>query len=499
MFISFALVFFILLGSVCASDVDNVSSTDNNHDLLSSNVEMELQSSQDLNSNDTLASIDEASSDLNASDALASSNGDNDDLLTVSNKKVSFSAYSGSTIIAGNNFYVKLLDEKGSPVVGKTISFSFNGKTYKSVTQKNGAAYLKLTGTSKYYTITYNFAEKGYTSISGKSTILLIKSSASKIVNAQFIGFPGYRTPFKVRLTADGVGLYNKKVRFVINGKSYYRNTDSKGVACIDLTYSRAATVVVKYYYAGEQNINPSSGSASITFKLVPTKITRANSEVYQRNVLTPFKVKVVDGRGNPASGNVVFTVDGKKYTRALNSQGLTSIGLRLAAGTHKVSYVFAQNPKYKGCSGSCSITVRSYATNNGFWLFGSDMKKVNLNALAKYHTKHIFLNYYALELHGKSAVETFIKNANANGIKVHIWMQCFYDGNWISPVNSDGTYKYSYFNSKINEAKKYAALKGVAGIHLDYLRFPKMLIIIRMGQLPSVTLQSSFPMQFIR
>lgn len=112
MFISFALVFFILLGSVCASDVDNVSSTDNNHDLLSSNVEMELQSSQDLNSNDTLASIDEASSDLNASDALASSNGDNDDLLTVSNKKVSFSAYSGSTIIAGNNFYVKLLDEK---------------------------------------------------------------------------------------------------------------------------------------------------------------------------------------------------------------------------------------------------------------------------------------------------------------------------------------------------------------------------------------------------
>lgn len=126
-------------------------------------------------------------------------------------------------------------------------------------------------------------------------------------------------------------------------------------------------------------------------------------------------------------------------------------------------------------------------------------MKKVNLNALAKYHTKHIFLNYYALELHGKSAVETFIKNANANGIKVHIWMQCFYDGNWISPVNSDGTYKYSYFNSKINEAKKYAALKGVAGIHLDYLRFYEMLIIIRMGQLPSVTLQSSFPMQFIR
>ena len=51
--------------------------------------------------------------------------------------------------------------------------------------------------------------------------------------------------------------------------------------------------------------------------------------------------------------------------------------------------------------------------------------------------------------------------------------MQAFYDGGWVSPVNKDGSYKKKLFNSIIKEAKEYASIKGVAGIHFDYLRFP--------------------------
>ncbi|WP_405303326.1 putative glycoside hydrolase, partial [Methanobrevibacter sp.] len=74
--------------------------------------------------------------------------------------------------------------------------------------------------------------------------------------------------------------------------------------------------------------------------------------------------------------------------------------------------------------------------------------------------------------LYGKSGVESWIASANRVGIRVHIWMQAFYDGSWINPV-SGGSYNTQVFNSKIAEAKEYANLKGVSGILFDYLRYP--------------------------
>ena len=103
---------------------------------------------------------------------------------------------------------------------------------------------------------------------------------------------------------------------------------------------------------------------------------------------------------------------------------------------------------------------------NFGYWVFGSDMKTVNLETLKKYGVTDIFLNFYALEKHGKSSVEAWIKKAKTQGINTHLWVQCFYDGNWINP-------KTSNLNAKLKEIKNYANITGVYGIHLDYLRYP--------------------------
>lgn len=109
-------------------------------------------------------------------------------------------------------------------------------------------------------------------------------------------------------------------------------------------------------------------------------------------------------------------------------------------------------------------------STKNTFavYLFGVNMNSVNLAKLKSCHIGNIFLNFYAYDTYGKSKVESFIKKANSYGIQVHIWMQVYYDGQWHNPATASS----SYINSKINEAAKYAKLKGVAGIHLDYLRF---------------------------
>lgn len=133
----------------------------------------------------------------------------------------------------------------------------------------------------------------------------------------------------------------------------------------------------------------------------------------------------------------------------------------------------FAKTSIYNAASKTFTIKVRAHPVKNtGMWLFGYDMKSVNLKTLKTYGFKHIFLNYYAIDLYGKNEVESWIKSANTYGIKVHIWMQVFYNGNWLNPVKN-GNIDYNLINSRVNMAKTYAKIKGVSGIHFDYLRYP--------------------------
>lgn len=103
-----------------------------------------------------------------------------------------------------------------------------------------------------------------------------------------------------------------------------------------------------------------------------------------------------------------------------------------------------------------------------GYWIFGRDMYNVNIENLKKYGVTDIFLNFYAFNVYGEKKVLEWINQLKKQGINVHIWMQCFYDGDWINPVTNSKIIK-----EKIKEAKKYATYNEVYGIHLDYLRYP--------------------------
>ncbi len=103
---------------------------------------------------------------------------------------------------------------------------------------------------------------------------------------------------------------------------------------------------------------------------------------------------------------------------------------------------------------------------NYGYWIFGKDMDKVNLETLKNNGITDIFLNYYAFTAHSESKVLEWIKKAQNNNISVHIWVQCFYDGEWHNPATTD-------LSTKKAEIKKYANLTGIKGVHLDYLRYP--------------------------
>lgn len=116
-------------------------------------------------------------------------------------------------------------------------------------------------------------------------------------------------------------------------------------------------------------------------------------------------------------------------------------------------------------------FTIFKDNKKHGYWVLSEDMKKVDLDKLSKNGVNIIFLNSYAFTEHGQRDVLDWIKQANDHGIEVHIWMQIFNTGDWISPLKN-GTPDTAYFNYKIEEAKYYAGLDGVSGLQMDYIRY---------------------------
>ena len=395
--------------------------------------------------------------------------GSNSDVIKTTSKTSSASVY-----VKNSNFNIRILDENGSGVAKKPVQINFNGKNTNLTTSNNGYVSFKLTAKGTY-TLSYTFKCDGYSSISGSKKLTVVGNRDSKIAGSSYVAYVGIKNPYTVKLSTGGIKMPDKKVIFKINGKTYTRTTDSNGKATLNIDVPKG-TYTIRYSFKGVTNAKSASGSAKITVKKgVPTSIVWQNAVIFKHKTSTPFILKYKDVRGNPIPyKTLVFKINGKTYSKKTDKNGLVTFYVNQKKGVYSSTVSSYSNNVYKKASNTYTISVISTSDKNyGFWLFGGDMKKVNLKSMANYGTNNIFLNYYAIELYGKSEVAKFACEAKSLGIKVHIWMQVFNNGGWTSPVNNDGTYKYSLFNSIIKKAKEYAAIDGVAGIHFDYLRFP--------------------------
>ena len=86
---------------------------------------------------------------------------------------------------------------------------------------------------------------------------------------------------------------------------------------------------------------------------------------------------------------------------------------------------------------------------------------------------RHILLNFAAFHPNNKKTTLEFIEKAEEMGWVVHAWLQCFYNGGWINPVDDENNrYKEEIFEGIREKARSYIEEFGVKGLHLDYIRF---------------------------
>ncbi|WP_407376437.1 pseudomurein-binding repeat-containing protein [Methanobrevibacter sp.] len=366
-----------------------------------------------------------------------------------------------------------------APGAGKIVKFTVNGKTYSAKTNSKGVASVKLpTLAAGTYTVKYKFAGNSFykaSSASNKLYILPSKTAKFTVKSGTTFGH-GAGNSFSAALTSGTVPLASKTVTVEINGKTYTRTTNANGVFYFGMNLA-IGKYPIKYTFAGDSKVSAKTGSSTVTIKerTTPTLTWKSGTSFYQGS--QTFKVLLQDANKNALSGKTVsLTVNGKTYTATTSSTGIATFTANVGIGNYTVTYSYdgAKDNDNGPANASKAISVVKKPVTNGYgyWVFGGDMKSVSLSTLASKGTTDIFLNFYAVEEYGKSAVESWIASAAKVGIRVHIWMQSFYDGSWVNPIKN-GAVNTAYFNKKINEAKTYANLKGIAGVHLDYLRYP--------------------------
>ena len=174
------------------------------------------------------------------------------------------------------------------------------------------------------------------------------------------------------------------------------------------------------------------------------------------------YWIELIDTNGNAVSfaksisGNVLTIKPttnltyGTKYTVIIHTGSLTDLsGNNIALCTSK-------------------FTTKS---TNGIWLPSSYASTVNMTALTKTGITDIFIK--VSQTNYKSVLTTILNRVSGTGINIHAWITCFKYSNdsWANPQNS--TYVNNLI-SFISSVTQYSA-NGlhVAGIHLDYVRYP--------------------------
>ena len=265
---------------------------------------------------------------------------------------------SGSSVVNGKAYYITLKDSYGNVLSGKTVSLTFNGKTYKKTTNSNGKVSLTISGTvAKTYKLTYKYAgDANYSSIAGSASIKIKMPTALSGSGSTIIKGNKYSVTLK---DSSGKALSSKKVTFTFSGKNYTRTTNSKGVASLTIKAAAGKTYSFSYKYAGSSYYAASSsGTIKLSVK-IKSVISNSGSSIMNGS---NYKIALKDSNGNPLSNKkIAFTFNGKSYTETTSSNGVASLSINVSTPKkYSLTYKFGGDNTYTSSSGSVSLNVKS-------------------------------------------------------------------------------------------------------------------------------------------
>ena len=239
----------------------------------------------------------------------------------------------------GTQYYATILDFKGNRVADTEVTMNINGVFYKRITNSDGVVRLNLNLEPNTYILTVT------NPVTGENAANNITVLSRLVENRDLVKYYKNSSRYSVKLLDDvGSPLSGVNVTFNINGVFYNRLTDSNGVASLAINLNPGDYIITAEY-------GPSRVSNNIKILSV---IESEDITMHYRDG-TSFKVRILDGIGNPNPGvHVVFNINGVFYTKTTNSIGVASLKINLQAGEYIITST------YNGLSASNTIMIKS-------------------------------------------------------------------------------------------------------------------------------------------
>ena len=248
------------------------------------------------------------------------------------------------------------------PLTNRAVKFIFENQNLTLTTDNNGTVNLSGLKAGNYNVSAIFCGDDFYEDAECQFNVSIIKRnveiiSGDMVTTAVVVKVNGYNGQyFKATLKDEnGYLISGKQVSFVINGKTYTRITNSKGVASLQINLAKSGKYSMKVMFCGDDRFNKITKSFKVTVnkKKMSLKVPKKTFKLSKVKKLT---ATLKDNKGKAISGKkITFTVNKKKYVAKTNKKGIATVKVNLSK---KKTYTF--KAQFAGDKSYGKITTKS-------------------------------------------------------------------------------------------------------------------------------------------
>lgn len=245
-----------------------------------------------------------------------------------------------------NPLEVALYDDK-TPLIDKEILIKVNGVEYNRRTDTDGIAKLNINLPVGVYTALISYTgDDVYNQVSDYTTVTINPVVNSNDLTMTYKDGNSFKAVLK---DINNKPVSNVAVFFKINNLNYSRRTDNDGVASLPINLN-AGTYEIETKVAGVSKKNNVFVNKRVT-RMEGTDINMRQGDSVS------YQCAVYDGN-NRVSDKVEININGKRYIRSADNEGLYKLAINLPVGTYGVLAKYNGNTNYDASSVENTIKV---------------------------------------------------------------------------------------------------------------------------------------------
>lgn len=280
-------ILFILAGSAYASDISNISKTDN--------MTLESQDFNDYLENASDRPAYEKESLKSTGNEINGISNDNENSALLANETYTIKVFdlTNTTIVAkdfkqyacdfysgerGGNFVLKLTDNQGNALANKTLNIGYNGITLNPVTDENGnvKVQINLKNAGDYTFVGIFLGDASYNACMKTCLLKIVKKPITITAKSKTFKAKAKTKKYTITLktikgsSANGKTYLSKgkKVTLTLKGKTYTGKSNAKGQVTFKITkLTKKGKYKATIKFAGDNTYKPAKTQTKITIK----------------------------------------------------------------------------------------------------------------------------------------------------------------------------------------------------------------------------------------